>query len=162
MCCCFSTEIFLCIFLRKDCSNLLFFFLAFDFVGSAWPFVFFIPATTANDLGFLSITFLSYLYSSERASISLWMLSAKQGNYRYHFYNVFGMMQSLTGVWTRDLTHSKPALYHFGYRGGGPIYFEPQRFISSHFIFFKFILDQSVWIVVSFHTFLDKIVSYKL
>jgi len=26
------------------------FFLAFDFVGSAWSFVFFIPSTTANDL----------------------------------------------------------------------------------------------------------------
>ena len=40
------------------------------------------------------------------------MLSAKQGNYWYHFYNVFGMMRSLTGDWTRDLPHSKPALYH--------------------------------------------------
>jgi len=29
------------------------------------------------------------------------MLSAKQGNYWYHFYNVFGMTQSLTGDWTR-------------------------------------------------------------
>ena len=40
------------------------------------------------------------------------MLSAKQGNYWYHFYNVFGMTWSLTGDWTRDLPHSKPALYH--------------------------------------------------
>ena len=40
------------------------------------------------------------------------MFSAKQGNYWYHFYNVFGMTQSLTGDWTRDLPHSKPALYH--------------------------------------------------
>ena len=38
------------------------------------------------------------------------MLSAKQGNYWYHFYNVFGMTRSLTGDWTRDLPHSKPAL----------------------------------------------------
>ena len=38
------------------------------------------------------------------------MLSAKQGNYWYYFYNVFGMMQSLTGDWTQDLPHSKPAL----------------------------------------------------
>ena len=30
----------------------------------------------------------------------------------YHLYNVFGMTQSLTGDWTRDLQHSKPALYH--------------------------------------------------
>ena len=27
-------------------------------------------------------------------------------------YNVFGMMRSLTGDWTLDLPHSKPALYH--------------------------------------------------
>ena len=40
------------------------------------------------------------------------MLSAKQGNYWYHFYNVFGMTRSLTGDWTRDLSHSMPVLYH--------------------------------------------------
>ena len=40
------------------------------------------------------------------------MLSAKQGNYWYHFYNVFGMTQSLTGDWTWDFLHSMPALYH--------------------------------------------------
>ena len=31
------------------------------------------------------------------------MLSAKQGRYWYHFYNVCGMTRSLTGDWTRDL-----------------------------------------------------------
>ena len=35
------------------------------------------------------------------------MFSAKQGNYWYHFYNVFRMTRSLTGDWTRDLPHSK-------------------------------------------------------
>ena len=40
------------------------------------------------------------------------MLSAKQGKYWYHFYNVFGMTRSLTGDWTWDLPHSKPAIYH--------------------------------------------------
>ena len=40
------------------------------------------------------------------------MLSAKQGNYCCHFYNVFGMTRSLTGDWTQDLLHSMPALYH--------------------------------------------------
>ena len=40
------------------------------------------------------------------------MLSAKQGNYWYHFDYVFGMTRSLSGDWTRDLPHSKPALYH--------------------------------------------------
>ena len=33
-------------------------------------------------------------------------------NYWYHFYNVFVLTQSLTGYWTQDLPHSKPALYH--------------------------------------------------
>ena len=47
------------------------------------------------------------------------MLSAKQENYRYHFYNVFGVTRSLTGDWTRDLPHSNPALIPLGYRGGG-------------------------------------------
>ena len=76
---------------RLHCS---FLFLAFDFCRSAWSQFFFIPTTTANDLrlhGFLSqilsITFLSYLNSWERASISLSMLSAKQGSNWY----VFGM-----------------------------------------------------------------------
>ena len=41
------------------------------------------------------------------------MLSAKQGYCWYHFYNVFGMTRSLTGDWTRYLSHSKPALYHY-------------------------------------------------
>ena len=40
------------------------------------------------------------------------MLSAKQGNNWYHFYNVFGMTRSLTGDWTLDLLHSKPTLDH--------------------------------------------------
>ena len=40
------------------------------------------------------------------------MLSAKQGYYWYHFYNVFGMTRSLTGDWTGNLLHSMPALCH--------------------------------------------------
>ena len=40
------------------------------------------------------------------------MLSAKQGNYWYHLYYVFGLTRSLTGDWTLDLPHSMPALYH--------------------------------------------------
>ena len=91
--------------------------LAFDYCRSAWSFVFFTSSPqrpmTSEFEGFLSqilsITLLSYLNSSVRASISLFlMLSFKQG---YHFYNVFGMTRSLTGDWTRDLPHSKPALY---------------------------------------------------
>ena len=60
----------------------------------------------------LAFDFLSYLNSWVRAIISLLMLSAKQRNYWYHFYNFFGMTRSLTGDWTWDLPHSKPALYH--------------------------------------------------
>ena len=41
------------------------------------------------------------------------ILSDTQGNYRYHFYNVFGMMRSVSGYWTRYLPHSKPVLYHW-------------------------------------------------
>ena len=40
------------------------------------------------------------------------MFNAKQGNYWYHFYNVFGMTRSMAGDWARGLPHSKPALYH--------------------------------------------------
>ena len=42
------------------------------------------------------------------------MFSAKQGNYWYHFYNIFGMTRTLTRDWTWDLPHSKPALYNRG------------------------------------------------
>ena len=57
------------------------------------------------------------------------MLSAQQGNYWYHFDNVFGMTRSLPGDWTRDLPHSKPALYHYkGYQGGGSMYMVLHRF----------------------------------
>ena len=59
-----------------------------------WSFVFFIPATMTDFGGFSR------------------MFSTKQGNYWYHFYNVCGMTRSLTGDWTRDIPHSKPALYH--------------------------------------------------
>ena len=96
-------------------------FLAFDFCRFCVSHSgFFIPATTANDLRLWRIFyprlyplhFFSYLNSLERASISRLMLSAKQGNYLYHFYYVFGMTRSLSGDWTRDHPHSKPALYH--------------------------------------------------
>ena len=40
------------------------------------------------------------------------MFSAKQGNYWYQFDNVFGMTRSLFVDWTRDVPHSKSALYH--------------------------------------------------
>ena len=58
-----------------------------------------------------------FIYFWERVFPCL-MFSAKQGNYWYHFYNIFGMTWSLTGDWTRDLPHSKPALLPLGYWGG--------------------------------------------
>ena len=80
-------------------GSVLLFFLRSTFVGSAWSFGVFIPATTANDLRLSRISipdlipyiiFLSYfLRKSQYFPFS--MLSAKQGNYWHHFYNVFGM-----------------------------------------------------------------------
>jgi len=63
----------------------------------------------------LSITFFPYLNSFERASISLFMLRDKQGNYWYHFYNVFGMTRSLNPRPTALEASTLP----LGYQGGG-------------------------------------------
>ena len=88
---------------------------------------FFIPATTANDSdfeGFSIQDFIHYFYfpililQKEPVFPIILMLSAKQGNCWYHFYNVFGMTRSLTEDWTRDLPHSTLPL---GYRQGGSI-----------------------------------------
>ena len=104
-----------CVDLSPTVTNSILFLLAFDFCQFCVVIRFFIPATTANDLRlwrifyprFYPLHFFSYLNSSERAPVfPFLMLSAKQGNNWYHFDNVFGMMQSLTGDWTRDLPHS--------------------------------------------------------
>ena len=66
--------------------------------------------------------FLSYLYSSERTStccISLFNVECHIRELLVPFYNVFGMTQSLTGDWIRDLPHSKASTLPLGYRGGG-------------------------------------------
>ena len=73
--------------LRHHFYFYFYFFKRSTFVGSAWSFGFFIPATTANDLRLRRIFhprcypshLFSYLNSWERTSISLLMLSAKQG-----------------------------------------------------------------------------------
>ena len=70
-----------------------------------WP-----PSWKVFHPRFYPLLFLSYLNSCERASISLFMFSAKQGNYWYQFYNVFGMMQLLTGRVPRTLTHLELSL----------------------------------------------------
>ena len=79
-------------------------FLGFDFCRFCLAIRFFSPATTANDLhfeGFLSqicsITFFVLFFILQKEPVfPFLMLSAKQGNYWYHFYNVFGMTRSLT------------------------------------------------------------------
>ena len=55
--------------------------------------------------------FCSILILQKEPVFPFLMLSANQGNYWFHFYNVFGMTRSLTGDWTRDLPHLKPTLY---------------------------------------------------
>ena len=96
-------------------------FLAFDFCRFCVVIRVFsspLQRPMTSDLeGFSIPDVIHYIYFPilffwERASISIWMFSAKQGHYWYHFYNVFGMTRSLTGDWTRDIPHSKPALYH--------------------------------------------------
>ena len=69
------------------------FFYRLTFVGFAWSFVFFIPATTANDLRlrrifyprFYPLHLFSYLNYWERSSIFPLVVSAKQGHFWYHF-----------------------------------------------------------------------------
>ena len=100
-----------------------FVFLAFDFCQFCVVIRFFHPRhngqwlPTSKDFlsQILSITFKkkSYLNSSERAGISLLMLIAKQGNYWYHFITSLVWRDPWLRDWTRDLPHSKPALYHY-------------------------------------------------
>ena len=59
------------------------------------------------------------------------MLSAKQGNFWYYFFNVFGMIRFLTGDWTRDLTNLEPALYHYCYAIILDLTFKQMIFISE-------------------------------
>ena len=61
---------------------------------------------------FYPLLLFTYLNSQKEPVFPFLMFSAKQGNCWYHFYKVFGMFWSLTGNWTRDLPHLKPALYH--------------------------------------------------
>ena len=130
-------------FLKKiKCSLLIFyFFKRSTFVGSAWSFSFFIPATMANDLRLRRISipdFIHYIFClslilEKEPVLPFLMLSAKQGHYtgtifitslvwwiepgtsrtRSQYYTTrLSRRRSLTGDWTRDLPHSKPVLYH--------------------------------------------------
>ena len=70
-------------------------FLASTFISSAWS------STTANE-GFSIPDFIHYIYFpililEKEPVFPFSMFSAKQRNYWYHFYKVFGMTRSLTG-----------------------------------------------------------------
>ena len=105
---------------HKEMVRSVFFFLAFDLSVLRGHSVFSSPpqqSMTSDFDGFSIPDFIHYIYFpisilEKEPVFPFSMLSAKQRNYWYHFYNVFGMTQSLTGDWTRDLLHSMPALYH--------------------------------------------------
>ena len=87
---------------------LFFFFYRSTFVGSAWSFIFFIPATTANDPPPTSKDFYTRSYPlhyflililEKEPVFPFLMFSAKQGNYWYHFYNVRYQCMSYLWMW---------------------------------------------------------------
>ena len=100
----------------------IYFFLEFDFCRFCVVIRFFLSSPpqrpmTSNIKGFSIPDFIHYIYFpililEKEPVFPFLMFSAKQRHYWYHFYNVFGMTRSLSGNWTRDLPHSKPALYH--------------------------------------------------
>ena len=98
----------------------LIFFLAFDFCAFCVVFQIFHPRhnsqwpPTSKDFYTRSypLHYLLILILDKEPVFPFSMFSAKQGNYWYHFCNVFSIRRSLTGDWTLDLPHSMPALYH--------------------------------------------------
>ena len=89
------------------------------FVGSAWSFVFhtrhngqWSPTSKNFYATSYPLHYVLILILEEEPVFLFSILSAKQVNYQYHFYNVFGMTRSLTGDWTQDLPNFMPALYH--------------------------------------------------
>ena len=91
-------------------SSVVFCFLAFDFCRFCVVIRFFHPRNngqwppTWKDFYTRScpLHYFLILILEKEPVFPFSMLSAKQGNYWYHFYNVFGMTRSLTGDWTRD------------------------------------------------------------
>ena len=80
-----------------------------------------IPVTTVNDLRLQRISIpdlIHYIYfhilflEKNSTVFPFSMLSAKQRELLSPFFDVFGMTRSLTRDCTRDIPHSKPALYH--------------------------------------------------
>ena len=116
----FIVELCFCKQTIRTIHNAFFFFLAFDFCRFCLVMRFFHPRNngqwppTSKDFytrSYLLHYFLILILDKEPV-FPFSVLSAKHGNYWYQFYNVFSMTRSLTGDWTRDLPHSKPALYH--------------------------------------------------
>ena len=46
---------------------------------------------------FIHFIYFPILILEKEPDFPFWMFSAKQWHYWYHFYNIFGMTQSLTG-----------------------------------------------------------------
>ena len=96
----------------------IWFFLAFDFWRFCVVIRFFHPRhngqlpPTLKDFYTRSypLHYFLILFLEKEPVFPFSMLSAKQGNYWDHFYNVFGITRSLTGDRTLDLPHSKPGI----------------------------------------------------
>jgi len=79
-------------------------FLAFDFLSVLCGHSFFSsppqwPMTSNLSIpDFIHYFFIPILILQEEPVLPFLMLSAKQGNYWYHFYYVFGMTRSLSGI----------------------------------------------------------------
>ena len=96
---------------KKEIFLFFYLFLAFDFCRFCVVIRFFHPhhngqwPQTLKDFYTRSYPLHYYLILilEKEPVFPFSMFSAKQGNYWYYFYNVFGMTRSLTGDWTRDL-----------------------------------------------------------
>ena len=108
------------VLLSLEFIYVIIFFSAFDFCQFCVVIQFFHPRHNgqwrriSKDFytRFYLLHFSTIIILQKEPVFPFWMFSAKQGNYWYHFYNVFGITRSLTGYWTWDLPHSKPTLYH--------------------------------------------------
>ena len=91
--------------IQGKCRGFFLFFLAFDFCRFRVVIRFLSPPQrpmTSDFEGFTIPDLIHYIYFpililEKEPVFPFLMLSAKQGNYWYHFYNVFGMTRSLTG-----------------------------------------------------------------
>ena len=93
-------------FLKLICFEIIktffFFFLAFDFCRFCAVIRFLIPATTANDLWLrknfhtrsYQLHYFLILFLEKKPVFLFSMFSAKQVNYSYNLYNVFGISPS--------------------------------------------------------------------